>query len=156
VLLLRKQNKQNVKASDFLSKEEESKIIDAIASAEKNTSGEIRVHIEKKCKNDVLDRSAFIFAKLKIHKTALRNGVLFYLAIEDKKFAILGDTGINNVVPDGFWDHIKDEMAKEFSQLKFADGLIKGIDMAGEKLKSFFPYQKDDVNELPDDISFGK
>jgi uncharacterized membrane protein len=145
-----------VKASDFLTKTEKSEIINAIAIAEKNTSGEIRVHIEKKYKGDILDRAAFIFAKLKMQKTALRNGVLFYLAIEDKKLAIIGDIGINKAVPEGFWDTIKEEMVISFSQSKFAEGLIKGIGMAGDKLKTFFPCQNNDVNELSNDISFGK
>jgi uncharacterized membrane protein len=145
-----------VKASDFLTKNEKSEILNAISEAEKCTSGEIKVHVELNCKGEVLDRAAYIFSKLKMHKTKLRNGVLFYLAVENKKFAIIGDAGINKVVPDDFWILIKEQMALEFADNKFAYGLIKGIGMAGEKLKSFFPYQLDDVNELSDEISFGK
>ena len=144
-----------MKPSEFFSKEEKQKIIRAIEEAEKNTSGEIRVHIEKDCKTEVLDRAAYIFEKLKMHKTKLRNGVLFYLALEDRKFAILGDAGINKVTPDNFWEDIKTNMLTYFKEGKFADGLVKGILMAGEKLKKHFPYQQDDVNELSDDISFG-
>jgi len=132
------------------------KIKNAIRAAELNTSGEIRVHIEKHCKGDVLDRAAYIFSKLKMHKTELRNGVLFYLAVEDHKFAILGDAGINQSVPDGFWENIKDEMAVYFREGKFADGLSKGIVMSGDQLKKYFPYQVDDVNELSNEISFGE
>lgn len=91
-----------------------------------------------------------------MHKTGERNGVLFYLAVKDKKFAILGDAGINAVTPDDFWDTIKEEMLELFRENKFSEGLIKGIDLAGEKLKEHFPYQSDDVNELSDEISFGK
>lgn len=145
-----------MKVSDFLSKNEKSAIVKAIADAEDSTSGEIRVHIERKCKSDVLDRAAYIFSELKMHKTALRNGVLFYLAIEDKKFAIIGDVGINKVVPTGFWDNIKAEMASCFIKSQFAEGLSKGIEMTGVQLKSFFPHQANDVNELSDEISFGK
>jgi uncharacterized membrane protein len=144
-----------MKPSDFFSEEEKKKIVRAIEEAEMNTSGEIRVHIEKDCKTDVLDRAAYIFGKLGMHKTDLRNGVLFYLALEDRKFAILGDAGINRVTPDDFWDNIKEEVLKLFREGKIADGLVKGILMAGEKLKEHFPHQKDDVNELSDDISFG-
>jgi uncharacterized membrane protein len=89
-----------------------------------------------------------------MHKTKLRNGVLFYLAIKDKKFAILGDAGINAAVPGDFWEKIKNYMQEEFRKGNFTEGLCEGIRMAGEQLKSHFPYQSDDVNELPDDISF--
>lgn len=131
-------------------------IVEAIKQAEHNTSGEIRVHIEKKCKIDVLDRAANVFAMLKMHKTELRNGVLFYLSVEDRKFAILGDVGINIKVPENFWDSVKNTVLEQFKQGNQTEGLIQGILMAGEKLKAHFPYQKDDVNELSDEISFGK
>jgi len=134
---------------------EKIKIVNAIKRAEKNTSGEVRVHIENHCKVDVLDRAADVFAMLKMHKTQLRNGVLFYLALKDQNFAVLGDAGINAVVPNNFWESIKDAMLENFKKGNFAEGLSVGITMAGEKLKEHFPYQKDDVNELPDDISFG-
>ena len=127
----------------------------AIKEAELNTSGEIRVHIESNLKGDVLERAAYIFKKLEMHKTAQRNGVLFYLAIESKKFAVLGDAGINSKVPEHFWDDIKEEMAGNFKNGYFTEGLIAGILLTGEQLKKHFPYQKDDVNELSDDISFG-
>jgi uncharacterized membrane protein len=141
---------------NFFSKEEKKQITDAIAEAEKNTSGEIRLHMEGHCKLDVLDRAAYIFGKLKMHETALRNGVLFYLAVHDHKFAILGDAGINHVVPDDFWDQIKETMLSYFKDGKFTEGLSKGILMAGEQLKIHFPFHTEDVNELSDDISFDK
>ena len=142
-------------AADFFSKEEQTAIKQAIAEAELNTSGEIRIHIENKCPDDVMDRAAFLFSKLEMHKTQLRNGVLFYLAIRDHKFAILGDAGINAKVSETFWDHTKEEILGSFKQNEFANGLAEGIKMAGQQLKSHFPYQEDDVNELSDDISFG-
>ncbi len=139
----------------FTDKEKKS-IVEAIKAAEKKTSGEIQVHLESHCKGDVLDRAADVFEKLKMHKTKLRNGVLFYLAVEDHKFAILGDKGINAVVPKDFWDAIKDEMVKHFKEKKFAQGLIRGIEMSGKELKEHFPYDEDsDENELSDEISFG-
>jgi uncharacterized membrane protein len=142
-------------AVNFFSKEEKEKIKGAVQEAELSTSGEIRVHLDNHCKEDVMDRAAWWFAKLKMHKTEQRNGVLFYLAVKDKKFAILGDAGINAACADDFWDHIKEKMLGLFSEGKFADGLTEGILMAGQALKEHFPYQKDDVNELSDDISFG-
>ena len=126
----------------------------AIEEAEKSTSGEIRVHFENHCKNEVLDRAAEIFAKLHMHETKLRNGVLFYVAVKDHKFAILGDKGINKVVPDDFWDEIKEHMQKRFKEKEFIAGIREGILKAGQQLKSHFPYQKDDKNELSDDISY--
>lgn len=143
-------------AHNFFSETEKTQIVEAIKEAELNTSGEIRLHVEERCKADVLDRAAYIFEKLSIHKTELRNGVLFYLAVKEKKFAILGDAGINAKVPENFWDEIKETVISNFKEGKFADGLSLGIKMAGQKLKTEFPYQSDDVNELSDEISFGE
>ncbi|MFC2120761.1 TPM domain-containing protein [Bacteroidota bacterium] len=143
-------------AANFFTTEEKFQITKAIKEAELNTSGEIRVHIEGSTKDNVLDRASFIFKKLNIHKTQLRNGVLFYIAIKDKNFAILGDGGINAIVPENFWEEIKNSMQMSFKEGKFAEGLINGILKSGEQLKTHFPYQKDDVNELSDDISFGE
>ncbi|MDP4266480.1 MAG: TPM domain-containing protein [Bacteroidota bacterium] len=142
-------------ANNFFTEEQKSEIVNAIKKAELNTSGEIRVHIENSCKGNVLDRAAFIFKKLEMHKTALRNGVLIYLAVNDKKFAVLGDAGINSVVPDNFWNESKDIMINYFKQSQFTQGLCESILIIGNQLKTKFPYQKDDINELPDEISFG-
>jgi uncharacterized membrane protein len=142
-------------AVNFFSKEEKALIKSAVKEAELNTSGEIRVHIESRCREDVLDRAAWWFAKLEMHKTEKRNGVLFYLAVKDRKFAILGDAGINALTPEDFWDRIKEKMLDHFRESRFAEGLREGILMAGEQLKAHFPYQKDDVNELSDELSFG-
>lgn len=145
------------KAEDFFTQEEKERILQAIQDAEKNTSGEIRVHLESYCKGEVLDCAAYVFGKLQMHKTKARNGVLFYLALENRKFAILGDAGINAVVPKNFWNHIKDAMLTNFQEEKFVEGLTMGIQMSGEALKKYFPYNADtDVNELSDELSFGK
>ena len=146
----------SVSAKDFFSPGEQEEIRLAIKNAELDTSGEIRVHVENSCKGDVLDRAAFVFKQLGMEKTELRNGVLIYLAIKHRKFAIIGDKGINNVVPAGFWDNIQKEMLESFRRNEFSAGLCKAIAAVGENLKKFFPYKKDDVNELADDISFGK
>ncbi|MFH0758056.1 MAG: TPM domain-containing protein [Bacteroidota bacterium] len=142
-------------AISFFSKEEKAQIKSAVQQAELNTSGEIRVHIDNHCREDGLDRAAWWFKRLGMHKTEKRNGVLFYLAVKDRKFAIIGDAGINAVTPEDFWDSIKEKMLAQFTQDAFAEGLCQGILLAGEALQSHFPYQDDDVNELPDEISFG-
>lgn len=142
-------------ATTFFSNEEKQQIKQAIFEAEKSSSGEIRVHIENKCHKDVLDCASQAFAQLKMHKTDLRNGVLFYLAIQSKKFAIIGDVGINQKVPDNFWDEIKEEMLEAFKSNDFVGGLSNGIIKAGLQLKEHFPHQKNDINELSDEISFG-
>jgi len=140
----------------YFTEQDKLQITNAIRVAETNTSGEIRLHVENKCPDDVLDRAAYIFEKLEMHKTELRNGVLFYLAVEDRKFAILGDAGINQKVSDDFWESTKEKVIGYLKDGKYAQGLADGIVMAGEQLKAHFPYQEDDVNELSDEISFGK
>ena len=138
----------------FFTKEEQQKIVAAIKEAELNTSGEIRVHIENHCKEEALERVAEVFYGLKMDRTAARNGILFYLAVKDHKFAIIGDEGINKEVEHDFWNDIKDEMISNFKANKFTEGLIAGILKCGDKLKKYFPHQNDDVNELSDEISF--
>jgi len=146
-----------MKASDFFSEDEKRLIMDTIRRAEEKTSGEICVHVELSCaKEDVRDCAAEAFARLGIHKTKLRNGVLIYFAINDRRFAILGDAGINAVVPPGFWEDVKELMSSYFRQQRFAEGLIEGIKRIGDKLKEFFPISTDDINELSNEVSFGK
>jgi uncharacterized membrane protein len=135
--------------------EEQQLIRQAIERAEKNTSGEIRVCVENTCSDDPLDRAADYFFKLEMEKTQLRNGVLIYLAAQNHKFAIIGDAGINQVVPDNFWDDTKEAMLASFKAGLLAEGVITGIDRAGLQLKHYFPYNETtDKNELSDDIAF--
>ena len=141
-------------AKDFFSETEQITIQQAIADAELNTSGEIRVRVDGKCKVDPKVKAIEIFQKLEMHRTELRNAVLFYLAVDDQKFSIVGDKGINEAVPTDFWDSIRDEMLMHFKEKQFALGLSTGIQRAGEKLKVHFPYQEDDKNELSNEISF--
>jgi uncharacterized membrane protein len=141
----------NVEA--FLTSAQEEEIIEAIRFAEKETSGEIRVHIEKSTEKDPFERAKEIFHFLKMDETEKQNGVLFYLAVDDKKFSILGDKGINNAVPDMFWDSVRDIVLDKFKIGDYTEGLKLGIIEAGNKLKQFFPYQKNDNNELDDSIS---
>ena len=144
-----------MKVSEFLNTEDEKEIIAAIKEAELNTSGEIRVHIEHSCEGDRFERAKEIFQKLEMHKTELSNGVLIYVAIDDHQLVILGDKGINNAVPKGFWESTRDEILSEFKKNNYKQGLINGILEAGKQLKQHFPYQSGDVNELDNEISKG-
>ena len=141
--------------SSFLSHQEQADVLAAISDAESQTSGEIRLHLESCCKGDVLDRAAMVFETLAMHKTALRNGVLFYLATEDRKLAILGDSGINAVVPEGFWNEVKDTVIAGLAARNPSEGLASGIRLAGQQLSAHFPLEANDINELSNDISFG-
>lgn len=143
-----------IKASTFFTQEEQIQIRDAIKEAEGETSGEIRVHLETKLSGKVLDRAAWIFKRLKMHETENRNGVLFYFAVQNKEFAVIGDAGINSKVADTFWDKIKNRLQTHFRNGKYSEGLIEGILMAGMQLKEHFPHERDDKNELSDEISF--
>ncbi|MBE7176133.1 MAG: TPM domain-containing protein [Mucilaginibacter polytrichastri] len=134
--------------------EEQALIKTAIENAERRTSGEIRVSIDRTCSEDVLDRAAYYFVKLNMQHTRQRNGVLIYVAAVDRKFAIIGDSGINKVVPADFWDTTRNAMLTHFKVGDIAHGIITGIEKAGEQLRKFFPYQFNDENELPDDIAF--
>lgn len=143
------------KVEDFLTTEEEQEIVAAICVAEKNTSGEIRVHLEKTTKLDPYDRALEVFNELKMDETQLKNGVLIYLAIADKTFVICGDQGINDIVTNTFWDSTKNVMIAHFKKGNFKQGLIDGILRAGEELKQHFPSSEDDTNELSNEISKG-
>ena len=143
------------KVEAFLTKEEEEEIISAIRTAEKNTSGEIRIHMESSTKKVHYERALEVFQLLEMHNTKDANAVLIYVAVDDKKFVIYGDTGINNVVPKFFWDTTKDVMQNHFKTGNFKQGLVDGILKAGEELRDHFPYQKDDENELSNEISKG-
>ncbi|GAB3321921.1 TPM domain-containing protein [Larkinella ripae] len=134
--------------------EEQQQIIQAIRSAELETSGEIRVHVELLCPTpEVLDRAVQVFRQLNMEKTAQRNGVLFYLATDDHKFAVLGDEGIDRVVPKDFWETTKNIMRDKFRQGRFTDGFRLGIERAGQQLRQYFPRLENDSNELSDEIS---
>lgn len=138
----------------IFSEKEQQLISEAVESAERFTSGEIRICVEKTCSEPVLDRAANYFKKLGMHKTAQRNGVLIYIAIQDHQFAIIGDAGINKLVPLNFWDSTKEAMLGYFKNGDLAGGITAGVKLAGEQLQTFFPYLDGDVNELPDEISY--
>ncbi len=134
--------------------EQQEQISSAIATAEKATSGEIRIAVDKNCPGDAFERATSYFAKLGMDKTSRHNGVLIYLAHEDRKFAIIGDRGINKVVPEDFWETTKVAMQAHFASGNLAQGIIAGIMLAGEKLATFYPFESGDINELPNEIVF--
>jgi uncharacterized membrane protein len=131
---------------------EQHELSHAISLAENHTSGEIRVCVERLCEDDPLERAKYYFEKLGMDKTALKNGVLFYVAVDAHKFAIIGDKGIDSKVPEDFWEETKEAMKVHFSANQLVKGLVVGIDMAGKQLKHYFPVADDDINELPNDV----
>ena len=140
----------------FFNAAEETSIIKAIREAEDQSSGEIRVHVEPTCKGDTFERALALFSELEMHRTALHNGVLFYLAYDDHKFSIVADEGINKVVPENFLEDIKDMMEAKFKKGEFISGLQQGIALTGQQLKKYFPHQAGgDKNELTDEVSKG-
>ena len=142
------------KVEDFLTKKDEEEVIEAIRVAEKSTSGEIRVHIERSHgKQDIFERAMEVFHLLKMDNTKAANGVLIYVAVEDRDFVIYGDSGINEVVPNDFWESTKDIIVANFKAGNFKNGLIEGVTKAGEQLKTHFPWVENDRNELPNNIS---
>ena len=140
---------------DILTAEEEKEIVEAIKTAERKTSGEIRIHIESTAPEKAIERAAEVFHMLKMHTTEHRNGVLIYVAVDSRVFVIYGDKGINEVVPDDFWDSTRDLIQKHFKSGDFKQGIIEGVLKSGEQLKKYFPWEPGDENELPDEISKG-
>ncbi len=143
------------KVEDFLTREQEAKVVEAIRQAELNTSGEIRVHLEAHASIDVFERAVEVFDFLHMNNTKRSNGVLIYVAVEDRELVIMGDKGINDVVGPTFWESTKNTIIDHFKNGDTSQGLIDGVIKAGEQLKKYFPYKKGDTNELPDDISIG-
>jgi len=141
--------------TDFLNADDEQAIIAAIQQAEKNTSGEIRIHIENESEKPPLERAQEVFHVLGMDATTARNGVLFYIGINTRTFAIIGDEGIDRVVESDFWDCTKDVVLSHFKENRIKEGLVEGILRAGDRLKQYFPFSDDDKNELPDTISRG-
>lgn len=145
-----------MKPEKFLTAEQQETVVAAVRLAEKGTSGEIRIHIDGECGTDPMTRAEEVFFKLGMDRTERRNGVLIYLACNSKVFAVIGDKGINEAVPEGFWEDVIGQMGTDFRQGQFTEGLAKAAMTIGHKLQAFFPIQSDDINEQPDEISFGK
>lgn len=142
-------------AESFFTRAQGKQIVKAIKAAEKQTSGEIRVHLEAHTRKEIVERAGEVFAELDMHETTQRNGVLIYLATEDHRFVIFADQGIHQVVPEGFWEGIASHMTEAFKRNAFVEGLTEGITQIGAQLQAFFPFEQTDQNELPDDISYG-
>jgi uncharacterized membrane protein len=137
----------------MLTEKDKDLIQDAIAQAELQTSGEIRVHIDKECEVDPVKRAIEVFEELKMHETELRNGVLIFIAFSNQKLAIIGDKGINELVPSNFWDSTRDAMIQLFKEGKFTEGICAAVNEAGKQLSTYFPLEEGDVNELSNKIS---
>ncbi len=150
---MNEKNKRSSNPYKFFNREEKLKIVKAIQKAEMATSGEIRLHLERKPSGTVIERAKEIFERIGMTKTVQRNGVLIYIATVDHKFAILGDKGINEVVTEDFWTNVVSDLASHFKKNNFCEGICNTIEKIGLKLKDYFPHQTDDKNELPDDIS---
>lgn len=143
------------KVEDFLTSKEEDEIVSAIRQAERNTSGEIRVHIEKTIQLSHYNRALEVFRMLKMFNTKAQNAVLLYIAVDDKKFVIYGDKGINEVVPNNFWDVTKNVIQHQFKQGNFKQGIIDGVLQVGKELQEHFPWNTHDIDELPNEVSKG-
>lgn len=145
--------KRSLNPRKFFTEEERKKILEEIKKAEKKTTGEIAVHLVKKVKGDIFEKGKETFFRLGLYKTLRRNAVLFFISTGQRKFAIIADEGIHQKVPDGFWDDIAKGMEEDFKKGEFLEGLIRAIKLTGEKLSEFFPYEKGDINEIPDEIT---
>jgi uncharacterized membrane protein len=141
---------------NFFTPEQQALLKAAIGKAEHETNGEIRLHLENNCDGDPVQRATAVFHRLHMHKTKNRNSVLFYLAVNHKKLAVVGDEAIHKLVSDDFWKNVTGHIIARFKEGNYTEGLCEGIAMTGEKLKSHFPHSIEKKNELPDDISFGK
>lgn len=141
------------RVEQFLTADEEQEIVQAILEAEKNTSGEIRVHIESHTRLEHSKRAKEVFHLLKMDNTKDENGVLIYVAVNDRKFCIYGDRGIDKVVPENFWNSTKDRIQNHFVKGNFKQGIIAGILNAGKELEAHFPWNHGDINELSNEVS---
>jgi len=143
-------------AEEFLPESDRKRVAEAIRIAEQRTSGEIRVHIEDHIEEDVLDHAAFIFNELGMQRTKDRNGVLIYVSVADRKAAVIGDGGINDLVPPRFWHDVLSVMQIHFAAGRHADGLCEAASMVGEKLRDLHPFQRNDTDELSNEVSIGR
>ena len=146
------------KQKSFFSDEERQLIVDAVRTAERRTSGEVRIFVESRCPYmDAIDRAAEVFLKLQMHKTVERNAVLIYVAITDRQLAVYGDEGIHKRVGQEYWDREVKQMISSFNRENYAEGIRDCVTDIGEALHEHFPFNNDtDKNELPDNIVFGK
>jgi len=140
---------------EFKDRLDEERIVAAIGEVAAKATAEVRVHVEARCQGDVMDRAVEVFANLHMHQTRYRNGTLLYIAFKDHKFAIIGDAGINAKVGQDFWMKEQQIISNYFQKGEFTEGICQCIQQVGAELAKYFPYEPDDTNELPDDISYG-
>lgn len=143
------------KPEEFLSADDRKEVAQAIALAERNTSGEIRVYIEKKCKEDPVKRAISVFHQLKMQRTMFRTGVLLYIAHADQKFAIIGDRGIHEKVPENFWDEERALLERYFAEARYAKGIVEAVAACGEQLHKHFPMDGNNPDELSNEVVIG-
>ncbi len=136
-----------------LDKSAKQKIVEAITQAEKLTRGEIRVHVQSKCSENTLRDTKKVFHRLKMHKTKERNAVLIFVALESRRFAILGDRGIHGRVGDDFWARTRDTLVRHFSEGQILDGIVAGVMKVGDELKKHFPHNGKNQNELSNEVT---
>jgi uncharacterized membrane protein len=139
--------------NEFLAALDQPRIVEAIAAAEQQTSGEIRVHIQPQARGEIRTVAERTFERLGMTKTALRNGVLLFIACEEQRFTILGDGGLDDKVPAGFWDNIAAKLTIHFQHGEFTDGIVEAIHSAGDQLRTYFPRAEGDINELTNDVN---
>lgn len=144
-----------LRAEEFLTTEELKRVRLAIGEAEKRTSGEIRVHLDDLIADNALDHAAFVFEELEMDRTKSRNGVLIYVSVVDRKVAVIGDSGINSKVDQGFWDDVLKLLVNAFRAGENSQGLVDAVALVGEKLSQFFPFEMGDDNELSNEVSIG-
>jgi len=138
---------------EFIASLDQPRIVEAINAAELMTSGEVRVHVQPKAGGEIREVAERTFERLGMTKTALRNGVLLFIACEEQRFTILGDRGIDEKVPAGFWDEIAAKLTIRFQQGELTDGIVEAIQSAGEQLGAYFPRAEGDVDELANEIN---
>ncbi len=148
--------KDVLEVDEFLTRAELDRVRDAVRSAEKRTSGEIRVHLDAAIMEGGLDHAAFVFDDLGMKKTKDRNGVLLYVSVPSRKVAVIGDAGIHAKSGQHYWDAVLELVLSHFREGRHCEGLCAGVERIGDQLLEHFPFQRDDVNELDDDVSFGR
>jgi uncharacterized membrane protein len=142
--------------TEFLSEADLESLASAVRQAEAKTSAEIRVHLDHTSNEDALPRAIRIFERLGMHRTALRNGVLIYISVQDHKLAVIGDAGIHERVGEAYWRGLVDAVRERMRQQRSREGLIHAITELGSTLGRHFPRRPDDRNELSDDVSLGR
>ena len=137
----------------FLSEDDLDAVARAVAAAEKQTSAEVRVHLDHACPGDALPRAIKVFERLGMHKTPERHGVLVYISVTDRKLAVIGDKGIHERVGEAYWRELVDAVRDRMRGERPRDGLVHAVSELGAVLGRHFPRRPDDTNTLSDAVS---